>query len=400
MRRNRGLDPTSLQSHSGQVLLPVNDVLERLKVRAKAYENFDVDKVSELGIKWYDQDADHRESGYYARINNRDLQLSKQAMKSASSMVKVSDVRYWNQFPDRNAFPTTLAHILENAAMSGNRMNAKRLLVRHDGMKVRTIQPFTYKIKDAYDLLSDFVTMITETVGSIQGISSIEEGDVGDICSYRVVLDTNIIPALEKDLGQHMMFLLACSETGANVMPGASAATALGLYRTTCLNSAIREQLVTKWNHRSKGLDRFYENSGERIQQIGYYQDQYASIFSELLSATLGSVSAREMLTAFLHEKLITTSHFDAADIYIDTPTEDGRPIETQYDLFNVLTLSAQDLPSLAQRHAAETRALHLFTEKGGVFERIRKAAEDRAKSTALRRGGQLDPSDNSVYTD
>lgn len=399
--RRLTMDSVSLQSHSGQSLMPVSDVLDRLQVRSKAYDSFDVDKVSDLGIRWCDQDNDHRENGWYARINNRDMMLSKQAVRGASSMVRVHDVRYWNQFPDKNAFPTTLKHILENAATNGNRMNAKRLLVRHDGLQVRAIQPFTYKIRDAYDLLSDFVQMITDNVGEIQGISSIEDGDAGDICSYRVILDTNILPMLRKELGQHMMFLLACSETGANVCSGASAATALGLYRTTCTNSAIREQLVTKWNHRSQGMDRFYQDSGERIQQIGYYQSQYANIFGELLSSGLGDVPARDLLHAFHAEKLITTGHYDACDLYIDTPTEDGRPVETQYDMFNVLTKAAQDLPSLTARQTAETRALHLFTEKGGIFERLRKAASERAHHAALRRGGQgLEVHSDTTYNE
>jgi hypothetical protein len=166
------------------------------------------------------------------------------------------------------------------------------------------------------------------------------------------------------------------------------------------LNSSIREQLVTKWNHRSKGLDRFYEDSGERIQQIGYYQDQFASVFADLVNARLGEVSPREMLNAFHHEKLITSGHFDAAELYIDTQTEDGRPVETQYDMFNVLTLAAQDLPTLAQRHAAETRMMHLFTEKGGIFQRMREAAEERAKSVALRRGAPLASQEDTTYTE
>lgn len=394
------LDPTDLQVHAGQEIMPVNDVLSRLEIRSKAYENLDVDKVSDLNIHWSDQDNEHRTSGWYAKIGNRDLMLSEQAIRGASKMVKVSDIKYWNQFPDRNAFPTTLAHILEHAAMSGNRQNAKRLLVRHDGINVRAIQPFVYKIKDAYELVADFVQMLAENVGEIHGISSVEDGDPGDICSYRVVVGQNIMPMLKDEYGQYMMWLIACSETGAIVCPGATAATAMGVYRTSCLNSAIREKLITKWNHRSKGLEKFYNESADRIRMMGYYRDQYADIFKELLSYKLVDVAPRDLLAAFESEKLITSGHYDAAEMYIDMPTEDGRPVETQYDLFNVLTKSAQELPSLAQRQAAETRALHLFTEKGGIFERLRTAAQERAKERALRKGGNLENVDDSTYSD
>ena len=389
-----GLD---LQSHSNQSLQTVDSVLERLRVRSKGFTNFDVEKVSQLGIHWSEADTSHRKSGYYARVSGRDMLLTEQAIRGASKMVRVADIRYWNQFPDKDAFPKTLRHVLENPATSGNRANAKRLLVRHDGIKVRAIQPFTYRIKDAYDLLTEFVTMLTDSVGEIQGISSIEEGEPGDVCSYRCVLNKNIMPMLPAKYGQHMMFLLATSETGANVSFGSTAATALGLYRTTCLNSAIREKLVTKWNHRSKGLDKFLQHSGERIEQIAYYQNTYAEIFRELLRAKLDKIAPRDLLCAFNNEKLITSGHYDAALAYIDSPTEDGRSVETQYDMFNVLTRSAQDLETLAKRQAAETRALHLFTEQGGVFERLRNAAEERAKEQALRKGGELDRGENRM---
>lgn len=389
MSKRVKLDPTDLQSHSRAALLPVNDVLERLEMRAKGFENLDVSRVSDLGIHWSDQDTQHSESGWYAKINGRDMILSQQAVRTGSKLIGQADSRHWLKYPDRNAFPTALAHILENEATNGSRREPKRLVVRHDGIKVRAMLPFSYKIRDSYNLLADFIEMITENVGEVQGVSVIEADDFdphaepGDITSCRVVVGSNIMPSLQPQFGQYMMFLMANSETGAM-----NAVTGLGLFRTTCLNSAIRNQIMCSWGHKG-GLEEFYDATAERIQQIGYYQDQYANIFGELLSSKL-EVPSRDLLHGFHSEKLITTGHFDAAEMYVDAPTEDGRPVETQYDLFNALTRAAQDLPTYAQRQQAEATTLHLFTEPGGIFERLRNAALDRARGKAMRRGQDI----------
>lgn len=390
MHQPKRLDPMDMSKHGRAKVQPLQDVLEIAATRAKGYENLDVDRISDLKIGWHDTDASHRDSGWYAKVGSRDLILSDQAVRSASKLIGQHDPRHWKLYPDRNAFPTALAHILDNSATSGNRKNPKRLLVRHDGIKIRAILPFTYKIRDAAEMLGNFADQINRSVGEIQGVSVLEDGEPGDLCSYRIVMNQNIMPSLRAEFGQFMMFLLAVSETGWSFAAGADAATSLGLFCTSCTNSAIRASLTSKWNHRTKTQDKFFGDSTERIRTTGYYQNKYTRIFNELLNAKL-DVSPPDLLKAFHGEKLITSGHYDAAELYVREKTEDGRRVETQYDLFNVLTRSAQDLPSLTQRQTAETRTLHLFTESGGIFERLRNAAQERAKQLALRRGGNLE---------
>lgn len=380
-------DLTDMSVHSRAPIVSLEDALEAASLRAKGYTNLDVDRVNDLNIGWRNADSNHRDSGWYAKIGSRELILSDQAVRGASKLILQPNPQHWKQYPDKDAFPKALNHILGNSATSGNRKNPKRLLVRHDGIKVRAILPFTYKINDAAEMLSLFAEQIHKHVGPIQGVSVLEDGDPGDMVSYRVVMDMNIMPSLRKELGQHMMFLLAASETGATFNGGADAFTALGTFRTVCTNSAVRATTTCKWNHRSKSQDRFFGDTTERIRQTGYYQDKYASIFNELLGAKLKDLKPRDLLKAFHSEKLITSGHYDAAELYVREKTEDGRDVETQYDLFNVLTRAAHDLPSLVQRQTAETRTLHLFTEQGGFFERLRNAAEERAREKALRTG-------------
>ncbi len=390
------LDPTDMSKHGSATVQPLDRVIEKAVIRSKGFDNLDVDRVSDLKIEWQDKSDDNRAGGWFAQIGSRKLMLSPQAVRTASQLVGQRDPQHWMQYPDRNAFPKALAHILDNPAMVGNRKNSKRLLVRHDGIFVRAILPFVYSIRDAADLLESFGTMITKHVGKVNGVSVLDDSErrdspnlPGDLMSYRFVVGQNIIPQLKDELGQYMMFLLGISETGAKFPGGGDCCTSLGLFRTICTNSAVRASLTSVWNHRSKGLEKFLGDTTERIRTTGYYQDGLAAIFKELVATKLVEVKPADMLTAFHNEKLITSGHFDAANMLVREKTEDGRDVETQYDLFNVLTQSAQHLDSLAQRQSAETRTLHLFTEKGGIFERLRNAATDRAREDALRRGRQ-----------
>jgi hypothetical protein len=386
----------NLAAHSSSeaVVLPIAEVIKAAELRAGGYRNSDIDAVSDLKIGWRESDASHRDSGWYGTIHGRELMLSDQAVRGASKMIGQHNPKHWRMYPDKDAFPKALEHILVNPAMVGNRKNAKRLLIRDDGIHIRAILPQTYKIMDAAQALDIFTTQIKQNVGTIQGISTLMDGDAGDLMSYRIVMDTNIMPSLAREHGQFMMFMLAISETGAS-FKGATCLTSIGSFRTSCTNSAVRDATTSKWNHRVSGEDRFFGDTNERIRQMGYYQDRYTAIFNELLNAKLdNTVQPRDILRAFHQEKLITSGHFDAAEMYIREKTEDGRKVETQYDLFNVLTRAAHDLESLVARQTAETRTLHLFTEKGGIYERLRNAATDRAREIAMRRGTQLEITD------
>lgn len=347
----------------------VDYVMSRLQSRSKNRRNLHIDRFKDLNVRWIEQDPTHTKSGWYAKVDSKDMRFSSNAVKSASKLIKQCKVKYWDQFPDKDAFPTTLSHILDS------RVNP-RLLVRHDGVEINAVLPPQYVIRDAGALLGEFIAPIRENLGEIHGISSLEEGS-GDICSYRVVVGQNIMPSLHAKFGQFMMFHLGTSETGAR-----DTTTTFGLYRTICTNSAIGEKLVTKWNHRGDG-ENFFMKSSERLRSAGYYQGAYGKIFGVLLNTKL-VVSARDLLSAMSEENLITNSHYDAATLRVDAPTEDGRPIETQYDMFNLLTRSAQDLPSIQSRQVAESRSLHMFTEPGGVFEALRKSGVERFKQKRL----------------
>lgn len=382
----RTQDFTDIGEHGGAPLLPLDTVLERAKIRADGFTNLDVERVGDLNIGWRDMDAQHRESGWYARLDGRDMLLTQQAVRSAVKAMGCKDHSFWEKSPDKDALPKMLKLYLENA--SGKRKYPKRLMVRHDGINVRAVLPFNYTIRDGYDLLEMFAEKIGK-VGKIQGVSEVmdsgETSHPGDLVSYRVVMSQNIMPKLKDEFGQFMMYMVSVSETGRAFIGGNDAYTSMGFFRSSCTNSAIRGSVGCKWNHRSKGLPKFTQDSTERIRTLGYYQDYYTRAFDELLNRKLKDVTPRDLLGALKDEKLITSGHYDAAEMYVGEPTEDGRPVSTEYDFFNVLTRAAQDLPSLMQRQQAETKSLLLMTEKGGIYERMRDAAKDRARNAAMR---------------
>lgn len=339
-------------------------VYDRLQMRAKGKDNIEVDNVRELAIEWQDQSSTNAKSGYYAKIGNRSLPLTDGAVQTACKMLGVKP-KYFNQFQDRNEFPRALYKGIDD----GNR-DMKGVLVRSDGLRVNAILPRDYAIRDAVDLLDDFMEPLHEHLGDIKGVYSLEEGD-GDICSYRVVMGANLLPSIDAKLGQYLMFVLSTSEHG--IKP---TKTALGLYRSICTNSAIREQELCQWDHRAS-FGRFHDDTASVIRTAGYFQNAYSRVFQELLAAPL-EVPALDLVGAFRESDLITRAHSELARLYVMAPTEDGRECESQYDLFNALTRAARDLPSIQQREVAESKTLKLFSEAGGIREQLRKATESK----------------------
>jgi hypothetical protein len=150
-------------------------------------------------------------------------------------------------------------------------------------------------------------------------------------------------------------------------MGGATSATVLGLFRTICTNSSVHAPLLNKWNNNIEGLEKFFQLTGKRIEQITYYQDNLGRIMSDMARAQL-VLPVDEILSMMSTKRLITGAHSQAAGFLSMNKTEDGRAIETQYDLFNLLTNAAQDLPFHARQNA-EATTMELFTGKGGFLK-------------------------------
>jgi len=348
----------------------VSSVMDRLTHRAKHTENLDVDRVFDLGLRYEDQSPSRSRSGYYARIAGRDMRLTDGAIKTACRQIKVRDSRFYSQFADKNKFVRDLHEGID----LGTRKE-KGVLVRHNGLEVTAILPRDYVIKDSVELLGDFLTPLEQNLGKPLGIYSIEQGN-GDKCSYRVVMGNNIMKDVDTRFGQFMMFILTTSDHGLQ-----DTETALGLYRSVCTNSALREEDVSSWNHKTSA-GAFYDKAARLIESTGVFADQYGQIFGELLNTRL-DVHAQDLLSEFQRAELISRAHYDIAKLRASEPTEDGREVETQYDLFNALTRAARDLPTIEQRERAEQSALQIFTYPGGIREVLR-LNEHREKVSLL----------------
>jgi hypothetical protein len=298
----------------------------------------------------------------------RDLRLTDGAMKTACRQLK-TEPKYFSQFEDRMEFPRALVKGIDEG-----KRKSKGVLVRSNGLEITSILSPDYKIRDAAMLFDDFLEPLNEYIGDIKGVYALEQGD-GDICSYRVIMGANLLPSIDAKLGQYLIFVLSTSENG--IIPTKST---LGLYRTICTNSAIRQQELCQWDHKSS-FGRFYEDTASTIRTSGDFQNRYAQIFGELLGANL-EVPALDLVGAFKEADLITRNHADLARLYVMAPTEDGRQCENQYDLFNALTRAARDLPSIQARELAESKTLKLFTDAGGIREQLRKAAEAPKRRT------------------
>lgn len=359
-------DAPSMAKHSFGDIRDIEGVRKELQSRHDSYYNYHANNVADLGLGWQDQSPNHPESAYYAHIDGKQLPLSENALKQICKMVK-STPEMWDQASDKDAMPKFVRHVLDN------KPSFDGLALRHDGYKVRAILPRDYQVKDASELLDEILEPIQENVGDIQGISLVDESS-GDISSIRIVAGTNLMPSLQNSFGQYFMYLINTSDTGA-----IDTQTVLGLWRSICSNSAIKEEQMARWDHRNN-YDGFWNRSMDVIRQFSYFKPQITSLFEELTKARL-EVDPYAILNEMRRKKLITNSHFDMAKFWLKVPTEDHREIETQYDLYNVLTRAAQDLPSLASQHKAELAAMKIFTEPGGIVARLQEGAKNNPVS-------------------
>lgn len=342
------------------VMEPVSVVLDHLKTRASQREDFLVRSVADLAIHWKDEGPKAGKPHYVASVDGKELPLAGSAEKTACRLIKTTP-KYFRQFADKSAFPQSLRNVLDNPAKpSGG------VLVRHDGMEIKAILPADYQIRDAYTMLDEIIPTLERQVGKIQGIQKIESG-WGDRLSYRMVMNRNIMPSIG-DRGQYLMLALGMSEHGL-----ADTRLNAGLFRTLCVNSAVRTQGAT-WDHKAS-LSTFLNRTSDLIDYTGEYQGQFTQVFEALLKTYLEFEPAN-ILKVMKDERLISRDHFTQARQFAEMNTEDGRACETQYDLFNALTRAAQDMPTMQAREQAETATMEAFTHPGGLFERIRQAAQ------------------------
>jgi hypothetical protein len=347
-------------------LTSLDEVLAKTRQRAQNRQNFTVDRISDLKIDWKATHPKAPNGGYFANINGKEMPLGGQAVRGACKLIK-SKPDFFNQFDDKMAFPKALINCLD----APGRRNAQGFKVRtgyaDDGLteQVAAILPGNYEIRDAHEQLAYFAQVVYENLGPIKGIQVMEQG-YGDVVAYRAVIGENIMPGTKDEAGQFMMFCLKMSETGA-----ISDETALGLYRLICRNGAMGWDQATlgEWTHRTP-VDEYLNKTGSTIRLATHFASAWGKIFQDLQKATLPGPMA-DMLHAMKSSKMITTEHYDMAEIHAKSGTE---PDQTQYDLYNILTRGAQDLPNINQRQSAERKTLKVFTESGGVMEHLEKA--------------------------
>jgi hypothetical protein len=341
-------------------LQPVQTVVDDARYRAEHRHDILMPSVADMGLRFADPNPAQPKGGYVAKIEGKDFLLTEGAVKTACRLMKTKPA-FLKQFSDPMAFPQMLRNAIDNPGRSG----PKGVLVRTNGLEVAAVLSPDYQIRDAHTQVADFAAMCEDNFGPVRGINAIQSGH-GDVLSYRMVVGNNIMKKLSDLEGQFQMFVLSMSETGQ--IPDK---TTLGLYRLVCTNGAMmldRSQLVSEWNHHSP-LEPYLNDTGTTIRHAGYMGQQWTAIFDELLSARMAA-PASDVLHALEEERLITKGHFDAAERQVV-----GQEIESQFDFFNLLTQSAQELPTIQARQQAESTALRLFTGAGGVMQRLQEAS-------------------------
>jgi hypothetical protein len=360
-------------AYAGMGLTPMNQVIADTKARADGRQNIALPTVADLNLRYVEPCNQMPRGGYMGRIDGKDLPLGDTAIRTACKLIK-SRPDYFKQFADPNAFPQSLRNVLDNPQKAGKKGG---IIVRtglgSNGIndEIAAILAPDYKIRDAHEQLEDFAALLADYIGEVRGVSIVEQG-WGEKASYRIVVGDNIMARTDAQRGQFMMFVLSMSELG--LMPDQ---TTLGLYRMVCTNGAMRldhRELLSEWNHKGSTED-YLAGASESIRHLGYFAGTWGKVFEETLTAPLLH-AAVDLLSELSDNKLISAKHYDAAERLAVTG-----PVETQYDFYNLLTRAAQDLPDVRQRETAETSALRLFTEPGGLMEQLRVAGTSRGRS-------------------
>jgi hypothetical protein len=355
-------------------------------MRATSRNNETLDRISDLGIEYIDESAKHPhlpEGGYVARNmhdkNGNSLPLAPSAITGACRMLGTK-FKMFAGCEDRDAFPKLLRNNLDNPNRGGDHTFKVRTGFAENGIDevVKAILPGSYEYRDANVQLANFASLCTENIGPIRGVE-VEEHGFGDSLMYRFIMGNNIMPKQGDLKGQFVAFCLHMSEHG--LFPDTAQ---LGLWRLICKNGAMGfdNATIATWTHRSDMMD-YMNKAGRTIQAAGGIADIWSGTFGRMSETKLDRPAA-DMLFDMRARGLITESHWDAADAHQKSGME---PEETQYDLFNVLTRAAQDLPGMRQRQGAERRVLKIFTEGDGVSAALAKARDVAQPGTIGTRG-------------
>jgi hypothetical protein len=352
-------------------LAQLETVIRGARQRADARQNIVVPTVADLNLRYVEPCRELPKGGYMARLEGKDMVVGDTAVNTACRLIK-SRPDYFKQFGDPNAFPQSLRNVIDNPNRKGPGGVLVRTGLADNGIndEIAAILSPDYQVRDAHEQLADFGTTLADYFGNIRGVQVVEQGH-GAKSSYRVVVGDNIMKRADAQRGQFMMFVLSMSELGL-----APDHTTLGLYRMICTNGAMRmdhRELLSEWLHKGSP-EEYLAGTSEAIRHMSYLSSTWGQVFEETLDAPL-TVEAQDLLNELKDTGLISNAHYDAADSLAVTG-----PVQSQYDFYNLLTRAAQDLPSLRQREHAETSALRLFTEPGGVMGQVAAATDSRGR--------------------
>lgn len=353
----------------------LQDAIEKSRNRSLYRRNFTVERVGDLGIEWVDK-GQHSllPNGGYIASKLKDqkgtpLALSKSAMKTACRLIG-ANTTFFDGFSDKNAF----AKILQNKLDKGK---SKKTFKIRTGLAngryqevLDAILPGKYKINDVNQQLSYLASIIRENLGFVNGVHISEEG-FGESISYRLIIGENIVKSQDDHKGQFLSLNLKMSEIGLF-----NDEVTLGLYRMICKNGAWGwdTSLVAKWNH-TTNMDKYLETISGTVYKSQHIAKIWSEVFN-LMSKTRLDRHASDYLFEMNNNGLISVQHYD----YCNDQIKIGHPQETQYDLFNILTRAAQELPTIALRQSAERKALKIFTGGRGINGALEDARKERAR--------------------
>jgi hypothetical protein len=357
-------------------MMSPSDCVRALQVQGAQYKDWLVPEPAALNLKW-----DHEQARYFIEPNPATMErtnplrdwfgeykrmpVTKTGFASACKRIK-RGVKVWEAFSEPHA------RFLSEFYDWYRRGSSKGLIVRtmsaipdggvlNEGNRgVEAFVPQSFDCRTDYEVVSAIILRIQQSFGScLRGVQCLRDGDI-KTDNLRLIFGDPIMvePGGDGRLIFPMLNLILnpCGLEKAQVMMGA--------WRMVCYNGMGRddsEVLRIKWfRTRSDGFDTFLRRVSTMIHAAPLVCDVYSKAFREMMGRELG-VSGQEIVGNLRDRNLIGKEH--ASIIMHNLKTVD---VETDWDLFNVLTDTAKALPSMTRRMNAEATSLRLAMQPRG----------------------------------
>tara|TARA_B100000614_G_scaffold262909_1_gene300618 strand:+ start:141685 stop:142968 length:1284 start_codon:yes stop_codon:yes gene_type:complete len=221
--------------------------------------------------------------------------------------------------------------------------------------------PGNFNTLDEYAIVATIMEQLDSAKQYINGVNVLNDPRRAT-SSFRVIFGDPVINRDQHDPASDLFCML---DIRYSPIGFTSFEASLALWRLICRNGMMRRDLDflrVKWGqHYRENEDashrRLFDRTAEVVGKVEQFAPMIAASVSDLPSKALGE-QPEEIVSALNRMRLLPQKHHDLSLARLEARV-DG-PVTTEWDMLNVLTRSAHDLPSISERQQGEHRAMRL----------------------------------------